>query len=317
MNRIGIKSFSVQSLYSTLNIKNDLLFFEKLIVDHEGYKSAKGLSEHLMEFLLPTNPGIKDNITHNLNEIDYLESIGLVEVREMNIGIPSKEHEADMNLMKEVFKDLNRKLEVIKDESGNSFIDLTNRLRNYDIIWDFKTRHYNIQNFEKTKEELFPILINAESFHLEKIANKNTVIQFVLKKLPTLSDMNSWDEIIEFRKDLDTRAKYFSLINWINQVSNENLPIAEFEDKFNYLYYDYLNSLNLSKKKHKMSTLELLINGSATAIENILKLKFSDLSKSIFSISKNKINALEAELAIKNRELAYIHKVENHFSNGR
>jgi hypothetical protein len=40
MNRIGIKSFSVQSLYSTLNIKNDLLFFEKLLVDHEGYKSV-------------------------------------------------------------------------------------------------------------------------------------------------------------------------------------------------------------------------------------------------------------------------------------
>lgn len=66
-----------------------------------------------------------------------------------------------------------------------------------------------------------------------------------------------------------------------------------------------------------MSTLELLINGSATAIENILKLKFSDLSKSLFSIQKNRINALEAELAIRNRELAYIHKVENKFNNGR
>ena len=167
MTRVGIKSFSVQSLYTDLNLKNDLLFFDKVLVDQAGYAGAKGLSEHLMQFFLPSNPDIKDNMAHNLNEIDYLESIGLVEVREMNIGIPSEEHKADMDLMKEVFKIFKSNVEIIKDEAGNSKIDFSARLNGYDFVSDFKIRHYNIQQLEKQKEELFPILINTKSFQVE------------------------------------------------------------------------------------------------------------------------------------------------------
>jgi hypothetical protein len=314
MKRTGIKSFSVQSLYTSLNLKNDLLFFDKILIDKAGYDGTKIMCESFLPFFQSTNPAIKDNMLFNLNEIDYLESIGLIEIKEMNIGIPSEEHRADMELMKEVFKEFGKKVEVIKDESGESKVNFGKRLKAYDFVSDFKIRHYNIQQIEKQNAELFPILINAESFQIDNVANKNSVIQFVLKKLPAPSDMNTWDEIIEFRKDIDSQAKYFTLINWINQVSNENLSITEFEDKFNYLYFDYLNQLKVSKMKHEVSTLKLIINSSASAIENIAKLKFSDLSKSLFSISKNRVNALEAELSIKNRELAYIHKVEKAFN---
>ena len=50
---------------------------------------------------------------------------------------------------------------------------LRNKLIHLQLSLDFKIRHYNIQQLEKQKEELFPILINSKSFQVEKLADKN------------------------------------------------------------------------------------------------------------------------------------------------
>jgi hypothetical protein len=53
---------------------------------------------------------------------------------------------------------------------------------------------------------------------------------------------------------------------------------------------------------------ETFITTSLEVLENLAKLKFSQVSKTIFDLNKQGLNLLEAEQKMEGRELALIHK---------
>ena len=54
-------------------------------------------------------------------------------------------------------------------------------------------------------------------------------------------------------------------------------------------------------------------SGPAILIQNIARLKFSKLAKTMFSFKENEIALLEAELKAPGNELAYISKIKTQF----
>jgi hypothetical protein len=59
--------------------------------------------------------------------------------------------------------------------------------------------------------------------------------------------------------------------------------------------------------------LETIVTAAGEALENIAKLKFGALTKSVFSVRHRKIQLLEAERQAPGRELAYIVKARERF----
>ena len=178
---------------------------------------------------------------------------------------------------------------------------------------DNTTRLYCIKNIIEGDTSNFPILQQMESLNNTRNVNKNYVVKFVLSQIPEPLDSVSWEQLLDFRNDLDTKCKYYALIDWINQVSKANLDPSEFEEKYNYLFHEYLNQYRIHKIKYKSSILEVLVTGTAEFLENALTLKFSKITNNFFQIFKANTTLLESEQNLKGRELAYIHKINKTF----
>ena len=75
------------------------------------------------------------------------------------------------------------------------------------------------------------------------------VYQVVLRNLPIPDDTTSFEQIIDFRNDAESREKIIALKNWINEMSKGNLSASELDDKLQYLANEYKRYTKLHKMK--------------------------------------------------------------------
>lgn len=127
------------------------------------------------------------------------------------------------------------------------------------------------------------------------------------------ADTVSWEQIMDFKADLDSKAKYYALINWINETSKSNLSFSEIEDKFKYLYHEYCQLYERHKMATKFNNIEVLITGAIDIISNIATARAGSLLSTLYKIKKENLQLLKDERSFSGRELAYIHKVNNTF----
>jgi hypothetical protein len=72
--------------------------------------------------------------------------------------------------------------------------------------------------------------------------------------------------------------------------------------------------MKLHKMKAGTTTFQTLITLPLTLMEDLIRLRFSKLPEPIFALRKRKLSLLEAELNAPGRELAYVIKAEEEFS---
>ncbi|MBK9210482.1 MAG: hypothetical protein IPL71_20250 [Anaerolineales bacterium] len=67
--------------------------------------------------------------------------------------------------------------------------------------------------------------------------------------------------------------------------------------------------------KANTEILEVMVKTPFETIENLLKLNFSKIPEPLFALKKRQINLMEAELNAPGREMSYIIKARDTFSN--
>lgn len=158
--------------------------------------------------------------------------------------------------------------------------------------------------------EYYPIL-KADPIS-DSSEKKSDVIKFILKDLPVPDPNTPWEQIIDFRKDDETRGRYLALINWVNEVSRSELSMNEISEKYDYLYHEYRQAYNRHKISSGLGVVEILAAcGTAIASGNVGLIP--GLVNNLFKIGTFSMNMLKEEGKIPGREISYMYHSKNVF----
>lgn len=325
---ISITSGGLISPIMGMGLKRYMLFFDKILIDYKLLDMAVEVAyRYLREYDFPWTSVtlemgeiFKDNLNYNLQVIDALEKHGMLEAVNADSQISEIECTnardslivADLRkIKKDIYNDYQEfRYEMDGETQLDKARDLTlDKWFNVDAT----TRLYCLSKNLSKDCEIIPMYLEDDVLNNDSVADKNYITKIVLNNIPVPSVDVSFEQLLDFKNDIDTKAKYYSLINWINDSARKQLTVAEFEDAFCDLYYNYLNHLKTYKIKHSSSVIEIVVNGLAETLENVARLKFSAITKGFFSLFKNQVTLLEDEQNIVGRELGYLYKAQHIF----
>jgi len=135
---------------------------------------------------------------------------------------------------------------------------------------------------------------------------KKDVLNIVLDAFPEPVADTPWELIAEFREDSQTRTQALALRRWVRKLSSSNVAEKEITDEIEWLIQEYEAHMRLHRMKVSSGTLEMLVVAFAETVENLAKLKFSALARSLFALKHRRIALTDAERQAPGRELAYI-----------
>jgi hypothetical protein len=128
----------------------------------------------------------------------------------------------------------------------------------------------------------------------------------VVTQLPTPSEQVSWEQIIDFRADPDARAGLLGLRRWMRTLDDEKLTINKVHEELEYLLHQYEYYMRLHKMKFEYGLLRTAISFSFEVMENVVKLRLKNATKTLYSVQDRRVALLEAEMSAPGREIAYI-----------
>jgi len=294
--------------------KNHFLSFDKIyyhIYAEKAYRDfAKAIGTEYLE-----------NYDRKLRELERLEKLGLYEnlsndknLKESVLLSKSEELLFDKFIATSnvVFHEIRDYLTQTKDEN---WIERYNKL---DRIGQELLSQGNSMIIEKyTKNSCVPIVRYSNSFTQKFFPElKKDYLALTLNSLPSISQETSWEQILEFKSDPDSKKKFLALKNWLNEISNSNLSEIHFMEKLEHNLNEYQSHMQLHKMKTSINTFEIFVTTTAEIIENVIKLNFSNVIKPFFELSKQEMALMEAENTAPFKEVAYIDKANKHFKNG-
>lgn len=103
----------------------------------------------------------------------------------------------------------------------------------------------------------------------------------------------------------------------MSKISRENLAEREIAEEIEWLLNEYQAHMRLHRMKITTGTLETVVVAVAEVAENLAKLKFGALAKSLFVLKHRSLELAEAERQAPGRELAYISRAREHFGSGK
>ncbi len=293
-----------------------MLFFDCLSSPSlkSGINSLRDLGNDQMvsdlEFLL------RNNLVIDIDEYVDLKKEG---VKKAFNGLDELEREKLVNKIREGLK-INKNITAAIESFGDfDDIDIATNLKIKELIFqrcDIQDRISSI-TFEKlTNFTAVPLVQNQFSFesNLQGESLKKDVIEMIINRMPTPDKNTPWERIIDFKSDSDSKSKFLELKNWLNEVATISLKPSEVEEKLEYLLNQYERHMQFHKMKCHKGILETIVTTTAETAEDLVKLKWGQMAKSLFSIKNKKLYLMEEEMKAPGREVAYISKAREHFS---
>ena len=176
------------------------------------------------------------------------------------------------------------------------------------------TRLFSIQLRELNGLDAFAILPAEVPSMEQHMSAKHEIMKIVLAALPVPDCQTSWEQIVEYRNDPDSKNKFLDLRNWMSEIARGELLPDEAEEKLEYLLSQYRRHIDIYKMKAATGALETFVNTSADVLGNLVSFQWGNAAKALFSIRQRKIELLEGELTARGSEVAYIIKARNAFS---
>lgn len=158
-----------------------------------------------------------------------------------------------------------------------------------------------------------PLLLQDIEDPPESKSSKHDVLQIVLKQFPISSDDVSWEEILEFRADAESREKFLRLRNWMSDVARMAFPQNELQEKLEGLIIDYQNHMRTHKIKTVLDTLKTMVIAEAGLVTSGWLTGFRVIAglagvvvTPYFTIRQAQVALMEQEQKAAGREVAYI-----------
>jgi hypothetical protein len=162
------------------------------------------------------------------------------------------------------------------------------------------------------KDKAAAILQNNRPVDLPNFKSAK-VLEVVLEKLPIPDENVEWQQIVEYRADPNSSAKFTALRVWMQDIARKDYSKNEIQERIEHLINEYERHLAFHKLKYQKSARHVLLNAPLEVLENLIKLKFSSIRKAMFSFNEKQFDLMEAELNAPGREVAYISAADEKF----
>lgn len=314
MERQGLKSIGVKYLIGETNLKKDLLYFDKVIFDINELKFAEMFAKTVGEAKLGSR--FNEIYSFQKNELDYLQENNLLESFDSNKfkKIACEEESGEFKR----YYDKNPGTGLFSHNDMIHMGSVFDEVSQFSIGTPEKTTIYKNYFFsilynQVAKQEVVPILDNFISETQTDLGKDYKIMEVVLNKMPIISDTVSWQQIIDFKNDPDSKKKFLALRNWMIDISRGDYNSRELIEKYDYLRAEY----DAHIKRHKIDTTFGIVKTfaitTAEILENIIKLNWSNAIKTGFEIFEKTSKLSEIEANAPGKEVGYIYKLESKF----
>jgi len=259
--------------------------------------------------------------TREQAELDWLREKGVVFQQELKdvIGFSRDRNRTKVYLLPrpEGFKGAGKMTKAMLEDADPALL-IGSPALSAEMIRELLLRLLALEISDFETVEAVPLLASERAMFANVTSVTDTrrreeVIDVVLSSFPEPDDRTSWEQILDFRSDPESRAKFLGLRSWIIDTSHGALSQQEMRDKLEWALHQYSEHLHLHRIKANTGILRTLVVGGAEALESLLKFKFKNAAELIFSARSRKLSLLEAEANAPERELAYIHSARARF----
>ena len=158
---------------------------------------------------------------------------------------------------------------------------------------------------------LFQPIVDA--FDSNRLSTKSTLINLTVEEFPIPSDAVSWEMIVDFRNNDDSKKKKEILIDWINDMAINPIDPKEFQLRLKILIREYQEEFDKYKIQYKKGIFRTVVKSTLTIAEKLVTLNWSELLNPIFEIQDNAENLMKIERKLKNRQIGYLMKSKRKF----
>jgi len=141
--------------------------------------------------------------------------------------------------------------------------------------------------------------------------SSHEMLNLILAKFPVPSEDCPWESILDFRNE--TEDKRWHLHRFMRELGTKQKTASEIDDDIEWLLSEYDKAMRLHKLKASQSFLEVFIVSPVEIIEDLVKFRWSKIATGLLSVSKRKVELMEAELKAPGRECAYIFDARQRF----
>ena len=208
-----------------------------------------------------------------------------------------------------VGKQLQYRLGIPFQKVGASIIRFKNQL-------DYDRRGIAIDLRNRFSINAFPLYSDNMALNDDFVSGKDDIVKLVVEQLPEPDyDSVSWERIIDFRNDPETKKLLTYLRHWITDTAKKDITYNDLLDEILYYCAKYEEHIKLHKMKIKSGVLETLLMIPAEMLEGVVRLKPTKVVKALFTFNKQKVELLEEEKKAPGRDLAYLIKSKDEFGN--
>jgi hypothetical protein len=144
-------------------------------------------------------------------------------------------------------------------------------------------------------------------------STSTAVVRIMMESLPIPNALNSWDDILAFKRDGETAHKLWSLKRWMSKLAKGGTDEAALRDEIEYTIQDYTHYLERAGLKTQHGAVETILVSTAEVLEDLVKLRWSKTLKSILGVRRANVELLELEAKAPGRECAYIVSARKQF----
>lgn len=316
---LGLRPCNFEFINQAPNLlKRDLLYFDQIHLCSVGEKAVLPVLKRIMP----------EEYKEIAKQMDFLRTHGLL--CDFSLGgmlsfvdssfqkeTANEQDWTDLKLLSAAFESASKHFNRSKpgdDLHGKSAAGVQENLfRDIDRLENEATRISSaFLNRFAAKDESTAILYDNTPVDLPNFQTA-TVLQVVLEKLPVPSPDVEWSQIVEYRADPDSSAKFLALRVWMQDIARATYSKTEIEERIDYLINEYENHLAYHKLKFERATRHVLLNAPLEIIENLFKMNWSVAGKKRFTLEEKQFDLMQAHLTAPGRELAYISKANTNF----
>jgi hypothetical protein len=314
MERQGLKSIGVKYLIGETNLKKDLLYFDKIVYDINELKFAEMFVNLVGEKKLGSS--FDQIYSFQKNELDYLQENNLLESFDSN------------KFKKIVCQEENSEFKKYYDQNPGTGLFSYNDVIHMGSVFEevshftlgtpekktvFKNYFFSILYNKVAKQDVVPILDNFISENQADLGRDYKILEVVLNKMPIINDTVSWEQIINFKNDPDSKRKFLALRNWMIDISKGDYNSKELHEKYDFLKAEY----DAHMKRHKISTtfgtIKTFAITTSEILEDLVKLNWSNAIKTGFEIFEKNSKLSEIEANAPGKEVGYVYDIESKF----
>ena len=140
----------------------------------------------------------------------------------------------------------------------------------------------------------------------DEAANKHDVLKIVVTALPVPHDDVTWEQIIDYRNDLNSLNRFLDLRSWIIATASGRLTPLEVEERLQPVLRRFRKQMEIHRMKTATTTFEAFVTTTPDVLENLFHYGGSTNPKGLCSLERRKLALLEDESRSEVSEVAFV-----------